>query len=228
VEAGRRARRDLNSDKVEAIIAKIEMLHVSESMEEKHQGEVQRVILDSLRYSMVSARYEEVLEAYPNTFEWMFQDSMEDHLPEINFARWLKEGEGVYWISGKPRSGKPTLRKHIFDDKRVGQYLKQWARKGRSTSERKTPIFIASFFFWNRGTVEQKSQAGLLRALLHHVLNNHRELIPVVLSTHWARIYSRLPEDKPEVVGETWSVCKLMAASKTLIEQEKVPISYVS
>jgi hypothetical protein len=223
VEAGRRARRDHDSDKVEAITAKIEMFHVSEKIEEKHQGEVQRAILESLRYPMMSARYEEVLEAYPNTFEWIFQDSTEDQLPGNNFARWLKEGEGVYWISGKAGSGKSTLMKHIFDDKRLRQYLKEWARKGRSTGE-KTPFFIASFFFWNGGTAEQKSQGGLLRALLHQVLDKYRELIPIVLPTSWASIYSRLLEGKPEVVDETWPVSKLMAAFKTLIKQEKVPI----
>jgi hypothetical protein len=44
---------------------------------------------------------------------------------------------------------------------------------------------LAAFFFWNIGTPEQRSQVGLLRPLLHHILSTQRDLIRVALRDRW-------------------------------------------
>jgi hypothetical protein len=86
-------------------------------------------------------------------------------------------------VSGKAGSGKSTLMRYIYDQKQTKEFLKMWASPRKPT--------IASFFFWNSGTLEQRSQSGLLRALLYETLNAHRELVPIVLPWQWATEYSR-------------------------------------
>lgn len=115
----------LSSTSEQNIVADIEMLDVSNDEEWALQNSIQTQILESLCYSMMSNRYERVVEAYPNTFEWIFRSSTNDQLQWSNFSDWLKTdtNQRVYWISGKAGSGKSTLMKHIFDDARTSQYL---------------------------------------------------------------------------------------------------------
>ncbi|KAH7076026.1 hypothetical protein FB567DRAFT_503838 [Paraphoma chrysanthemicola] len=78
-----------------------------------------------------------------------------------------------YLINGKAGSGKSTLMKFIVEHPRTKAALKNWA--GRDE------LVVLHFFFWNLGTELQKSHIGMLRALLHAVLEKHPELIPAVL-----------------------------------------------
>ena len=52
--------------------------------------------------------------------------------------------------------------KYLVDDPRTMQYLHNWAGQNEVT--------LGSHFFWNSGTPMQKSQTGLLRTLLFHVV----------------------------------------------------------
>jgi len=140
------------------ITAAIEMLDISMPEEHELRASVADRIIHSLSYTAMTNRYEDVVEAHPQTFEWAFHDPTEDQLPWSNFSEWLRAGRGVYWVSGKAGSGKSTFMKHIFDSGRTREYLEAWAED--------IPLCVASFFFWNSGSTEQKSQVGCLRALL--------------------------------------------------------------
>jgi hypothetical protein len=201
------------------IIAGVEMLDVSQAQENKLRTLVQTEILKSLGYVGMTYRYEAVVDAHPNTFDWAFQDSTAEQLPWSNFATWLKSGKGVYWIHGKPGSGKSTLMKHIFDDHRTRRYLEEWAL---TFGSRNTPLCLATFFFWNSGTHEQKSLAGMLRALLLQVLEKYPQLIPIVLPITWAKQYSRLLEESPSAWSELWSLRELVAGFKSMLNQREL------
>ncbi len=41
-------------------------------------------------------RYEDVVEAHPNTFYWAFENLTKKQLPWNNLSNWLKEGNGMY------------------------------------------------------------------------------------------------------------------------------------
>jgi hypothetical protein len=140
-------------------------------------------LLQALDFSTMNDRQDEVSEAHQKTFSWLFDHSLDTAAPWNSFTEWLKSGNGIYWVSGKAGSGKSTLMRYIFDHKQTKDLLKIWA------SPRKPAI--ASFFFWNSGTLLQRSQSGLLRALLYETLNSHRELVPIVLPWQWATEYSR-------------------------------------
>jgi hypothetical protein len=60
--------------------------------------------------------------------------------------------------------------KYINLDPRTSVFLQQWAGSRK--------LLISAFYFWHLGTGLQKSQNGLLRSLLHDILELNRDLIP--------------------------------------------------
>jgi hypothetical protein len=209
-------------DQISGITAAIEMVEVSGDSERHLRKTVDHAILDGLRYVGMSDRYEAVVEPHPTTFDWAFEDSKSEQLPWDNLSVWLKTGRGVYWVSGKPGSGKSTLMKHIYDDRRTRSYLRNWAD---NQATREAPLCVASFFFWNSGTAEQRSQVGMLRSLLFQVLKQQPDLIPIIFPLLWATHYSsNVNKDGLTWVGD-WSIKNLMASFKLLLAQTQVPIN---
>ena len=127
-------------------------------------------ILNMLFFRHMDHRHEEVAAAYQKTFDWIFDDETSD-VPWDNFVDWLKSGYGCYWIDGKAGSGKSTLMKYIFGHEKTRTMLQNWA--GRRE------LALSSFYFWNIGSPLQKSQLGLLRALLFSLLESRPRLIPL-------------------------------------------------
>jgi hypothetical protein len=152
--------------------------------ESMHCRRVQEKILQGLRFPGMTDRYEQVSSAYEQTFEWIFSHPEPDQVPWSNFVVWLEQGGGVYWINGKAGSGKSTLMKHIFNNPYTRSALELWAGS--------SPLCSSTFFFWNSGTPEQKSQSGLLAVLLHDILEQCPTLIPIILPLEWSRVYSAL------------------------------------
>ena len=113
-------------------------------------------------------------EAYEKTFTWVFKDQSDCN---INFITWLKSDSQVYWITGKPGSGKSTLMKYICTDKRTFSHLTAWASP--------LPLVTAAFYFWNSGTEIQMSEHGLLRSLLFQILSKFPNLFPRLFPGKW-------------------------------------------
>ena len=122
-------------------------------------------------------REDRIVEAYEDTFTWIFKSQ---DTSWISFAEWLKNSQGdsqLYWITGKPASGKSTLMKFIGTRPQTRELLAQWAGS--------LPLLTASFYFWNSGAEIQMSQAGVLRSLLFQILNEYPNLLPIVLAERW-------------------------------------------
>jgi len=216
----------LDSHKVMEVTAGIEMLAVSPAEETALRNDVQTAIINNLRYPTMTNRYEDIGDAFPQTLEWAFQESTDKHRPRANLADWLKNGTGIYWVNGKPGSGKSTLMKHLFGDRRTRQYLQHWAK---TTEPSDIPLHIATFFFWNSGTAEQKSQSGLLRALLHQILDKTPDLIPIVFPYLWADTYSKYLDRQnrhsdSSMVAQGWALRDLKFAIEMLAKQRSIPI----
>lgn len=94
-----------------------------------------------------------------------------------DFIAWLERDHGIFHISGKPGSGKSTLMKHLYQHNRTKSHLRTWAGDEN--------LSIGGFFFWRPGSPLQKSLRGLIRGLLHAVLSEAPDLIPVVLPAQW-------------------------------------------
>ena len=55
------------------------------------------------------SRQEDIYDAHPETFEWLFaRDSDLDSMGD-NFVEWLEGDVGIYWVNGKAGSGKSTV-----------------------------------------------------------------------------------------------------------------------
>jgi len=148
-------------------------------------------IISTLSFAEIDAREEAISDAHAATFQWLFKDQETDENGESiswpSFPLWLQETRGsLYWITGKPGSGKSTLMKFIFENEQLQSYLNEYSRN--------LPLLLAGFFFWNPGTGMQKSREGLLRTLLYQCLLARRDLVPLVAPRRWA-LYNILGSD---------------------------------
>lgn len=137
-------------------------------------------LIQSLQYDSMFDRHSRIAEAYSKTFHWVFSTDglpVSDIRSKISFKSWLESKNGIFWVSGKPGSGKSTLMKYICDNTITMQCLQRWA----GTSK----LHTAKFYFWNPGTDMQKSTQGLLQSLLYEILRQCPALIPKVCEQRW-------------------------------------------
>ncbi|KAJ4286934.1 hypothetical protein N0V90_012814 [Kalmusia sp. IMI 367209] len=113
-------------------------------------------ILKSLEFEGLRSREQMIMNAHESTFTWIFQEK------RLGFVDWAVHKNGILWITGKPGSGRSTLMKYLVDQPRMYELLRQWAGTHR--------LGVASHYFWNPGTVMQKSESGLLRKLLYDIV----------------------------------------------------------
>ncbi|KAF7534385.1 hypothetical protein G7054_g6266 [Neopestalotiopsis clavispora] len=126
---------------------------------------IQQTILRSLHFesrAIADAQYE--------TFNWILrpakpkfdQDQSQGGGDFSTFVEWLRHRNGVFWISGKPGSGKSTLMKFLSQHPDTTKILSDWASSN--------DCITAHHYFYIAGTHLQKSCEGLLRAFLFEVL----------------------------------------------------------
>lgn len=71
-------------------------------------------ILDFLRFSTMDDRHIAIRQAHAQTFRWIFETSPSDGpRSPTKFVEWLRSSDSLYWVSGKPGSGKSTLMKYL-------------------------------------------------------------------------------------------------------------------
>ncbi|KAF3022635.1 hypothetical protein E8E14_013971 [Neopestalotiopsis sp. 37M] len=110
--------------------------------------------------------HEEIDKNFGHTFSWAFEN------PTIGLSQWLREGKGIFWINGKPGSGKSTFMKFLLNHDHTRELLHRWkSEPGQIT---------ASFFFRHQGTHLQKSFEGLLGSLFNQLLGGDPRLHEVV------------------------------------------------
>jgi hypothetical protein len=121
-----------------------------------------QAIIALLDFPGLPDRHGAIPFAHQRTFEWVYEDASA-------FPKWLLQDQtsSLFWITGKPGSGKSTLMKFLYNDPRTLRYLSQWAGSN--------PLIRAGFFFWNSGTIHQMSQKGLLQSLLLQILQGYPE-----------------------------------------------------
>lgn len=147
--------------------------------EDQHK-KIQELVLHSLYFPQLRDRHARIVEAHPATFDWIFKHNSRRGMPWADFVHWLSNCDGgkpLYWLTGKPGSGKSTLMRYLYNHTLTKHYLGQWAGT--------KPLITASCFFWNPGADLQKSQVGLLRTLLFELLQQIPALIKSVNPWRW-------------------------------------------
>ena len=179
-------------------------------------------ILDALAYRSMHHREEEVTRSHGDTFEWIFgadqqhqqqhqQNQQNQQSLDPPFTTWLAADQlgPIYWITGKPGSGKSTLTQFLYQHPTTKRLLKSWAGS--------KDVVTAGFFFWTSGSREQRSQTGLLRYLLHQLLSPHPELIPLAFPNLWAKLSALTTKERIQLQLE-WIVPELMAAFQSFVD----------
>ncbi|KAF1960072.1 hypothetical protein CC80DRAFT_438555, partial [Byssothecium circinans] len=127
------------------------------------------IALGNLAFDEMSYRHSAINNAHPSTLQWVFKEK---------FVPWLQSSEPLFWISGKPGSGKSTLLKHLVDHPDTPDIIQQCIGG-------KQKYITVSYFFWVNGTPLQRSQEGLLRALLYEILSRCPALVEHTLPETW-------------------------------------------
>lgn len=135
----------------------------------------QQAIITSLSFDTRRMRYESIPEAHEKTFTWVYRKDLKYQVQQGKMAEWLRNGSGIFWVSGKPGSGKSTFMKYVCNNRQTPEALATWAKPQK--------VVIASHYFWIAGTDMQKSQLGLLQELLLGILRQQPELIQHVCPT---------------------------------------------
>lgn len=158
------------------------------------------VLLASLNIPESRDRISRIEDSYQSTFGWIWEDKA------AGFVSWLTNDAPIYWISGKPGSGKSTFIKYIFNNYREHSNIKS------SSGQARTQLRVG-FFFYDRGFYLQKSLEGLLYSILHQILRQEREFLPKLLKRYG-----------PKKSSHDWSIESLQSALDYIVKQNETPI----
>jgi Tfp pilus assembly pilus retraction ATPase PilT len=84
------------------------------------------IALKSLYFHDMHSRSDSIAVAHENTFRWIFNEDPTVNnttAPNTGFLRWLKSGNGTYWVAGKPGCGKSTLMKFLSQHSHTSELL---------------------------------------------------------------------------------------------------------
>ena len=130
-------------------------------------------LLNSLHYAGRRDREDNLWEkqADAQTVQWIWDSS---------FDSWVSEDGGIFWICGKPASGKSTLMEHIARDKQLQNSLRRSIDDGWTV--------VHHFFFefeFNDEKDLRNNFEGFLRSLLYQLTENLKAVnVPGVEPKH--------------------------------------------
>ncbi|KAH8897670.1 hypothetical protein GQ53DRAFT_837506 [Thozetella sp. PMI_491] len=114
-------------------------------------------------------RINNVDDRLEGTYDWLFEE-------RVQFKDWLRNKipGPLFWINGKPGSGKSTMMKLALRHLETQKFL------GECHSD---PWVVAGFFFHDRGSGVQKSLEGLLREILYQILQQQPRHVRLLLES---------------------------------------------
>lgn len=149
--------------------------NIQQAVQQLESLACQTSILESLRFDDMLRREDDITEAFGGTCTWAF-DAKASPL-----SSWLETCTGIFWVSGKPGSGKSTFMKAIATTRfeQTSMMLRLWSG-GRN-------LVVLKHFFWSTGTALQSSYKGLLECLVYQAFRQHLDLIPKACPARWAQ-----------------------------------------
>ncbi|EXM20234.1 hypothetical protein RAB80_005637 [Fusarium oxysporum f. sp. vasinfectum] len=145
----------------------------------QHTSEAERFrLLQSFHYREMNLRRNQIHPSYNDTFCWIFEDK--DIRPESDktFVKWLASDCQIYWISGKPGSGKSTLIKYLVDHPKALSLLND------STEAPNEKFKIFSHFFWKVGGGLMNNLKGMWLSLTYQMLRTMPEISDYILAAY--------------------------------------------
>ncbi|KAK8850906.1 nacht nucleoside triphosphatase [Apiospora arundinis] len=157
-------------------------LAMDTNLQEKRQA-----IIGSLNFAARPDRYGAITEAHDKTFRWAFDT-------RYGLLAWLTSGSGIFWVSGRPGSGKSTFMKWLIGQGQTREALNRWSSSGDA--------IISSHYFWIFGRPMQKSWDGFLRTVLFEIFQQCPELVPFGCNDRWT-------SELPHTWSGPWSLSEL-------------------
>lgn len=117
-----------------------------------------------------------------------------------NFSDWLMSDSKVYWICGKPGSGKSTLIKYLCCNPLTKDHLNVWH----------AGTIILRHFLWKPGSILQQNIKGLLCSLLHQALSQNMTMLDALPSRFQSVVWKECCTD--------WSAEELKATCLWVLE----------
>jgi hypothetical protein len=196
----------------------LDLVSQKQKIDVKKRAATEYHILEGLRFDTMVERHEDIAAAHKQTFGWIFHDAKNPARVWNNFSHWLRDCDGLYWITGKAGSGKSTLMKYIYNNSRTKKMLLDWSQNDR--------LIMAGFFFWNSGSELQKSLTGLLRSLFYEVLCQCPELISLAFPELFKDLDQLFELTDFRLRINKWTLPDLMRALNHLVTQELFPAKY--
>lgn len=208
--------RKLNSGDIKSLVEGISSLTLTE-----HDLAViakEQAFIRTLNFPSRPFRHDDILIAHKKTFQWILDPSQDtqnlDPLKEHSLLlKWLRHGNGTFWVSGRAGSGKSTLMKFVSDHEESRRSLEEWASPKK--------LVIATHYFWATGTSMQNSQQGLLRSLLYDISRMCPEQIPDICPIRWSKT-----SVGDHAHAKEWSTHELIEALRTLARLPTTPTKY--
>ncbi|EKJ71637.1 hypothetical protein FPSE_08083 [Fusarium pseudograminearum CS3096] len=104
---------------------------------------------------------------YSEEMDNLQQKSIHRRVEVPSLANWLQDDiRGLYWVSGKPGSGKSYFMKFLERDERTQVMLQKWQPRCR----------IISHYLWKPGSDDQSSFKGMICSLVHQILHDEKAI----------------------------------------------------
>ncbi|KAI9149984.1 hypothetical protein HJFPF1_09731 [Paramyrothecium foliicola] len=137
---------------------------------------IRQKVMDGLYFPQIFDRRDAITPAHQETFEWIFRTEDRPQARWDSFSKWVgsdtNDGK-IYWIHGKPGSGKSTLMR--FLDERLDNQVDLLRRASNKEFQK---VFC---YLWGPGTPLQKSLAGLVRSILFQLLQHTADRIAQII-----------------------------------------------
>lgn len=162
-------------------------------------------ILETLRFDDMLRREDDITEAFGATYTWAFD------VKASRLSLWLQTGTGIFWVSGKPGSGKSTFMKAIASIRleQTSAMLRLWSGEKH--------LVVLKHFFWSTGTTLQSSYKGLLEGLVYQAFRQDLGLIPEACPVRWAK--TSAAADSRDLT--LWSESELRETLKNIIDDNE-------
>ena len=158
-----------------------------------------KALLESLRPYCRNPRRSESLENHEESLQWIW--NTEDAEP--GFVDWLRSDDPVFWVNGKPGSGKSTFMKYLIENEHTKELV----------SKASTPTLFISYFFYELGDPEEKAFVSLLHAFVFRLL----EELHHVSKTASSMLIQRLEPHMTQTRKEPWAQKILQEALRHIV-----------